>query len=73
MGERGALVSYGSRKFLLALLVIGIGTGMSYVGLLEPQLVDLFKWVTGLYYGFNVTQKASEWISVKLTTPKEAQ
>ena len=65
-------MSYGSRKFLLALLVITIGVVMTYLDMLSPQLVDLMKWVVGLYCGFNVTQKASEWVSTKLTN-KEPQ
>ena len=66
-------MSYGSRKFLLALLVIAIGTAMTWFNLLTPQLVDLLKWTTGLYCGFNVTQKATEWVADKITAAKAAQ
>lgn len=58
---------FSSRKFSLALLVILIGTALTVWGKLTSEhLVDLLKWITGMYLGFNVTQKASEWIAGKL-------
>ena len=60
---------YASRKFVIALLMLVIGVGMTYLGMLTPQLVDLLKWTGGLYFGFNVTQKAAEWVA---TNKKEA-
>lgn len=64
-------MSYGSRKFLLTLLVIAIGVAMTFLNLLTPALVELLKWVSGLYMGFNVSQKAAEWVSTKITAAKE--
>lgn len=60
---------FASRKFLLALLVIVIATVLTYLQLLTPMLVDVFKWTCGLYFGFNVTQKGAEWIVSKLSSP----
>lgn len=57
---------YASRKWLLALLVILVGVAMSWFDKLAPQLVDLLKWTAGLYFGFNVSQKAAEWVATKL-------
>jgi len=64
-------MSYASRKFLLTLLVIAIAVVMNWFDKLSPQLVDVLKWTFGLYCGFNVTQKASEWIA-NLIAPKKA-
>lgn len=58
---------FASRKWLLALLVVAVGVGMELAGKLSPQLVGLLQWVVGLYSGFNVTQKAAEWVATKLT------
>lgn len=63
---------YSSRKFLLAVAVILIGTAMAgFERLTGDQLIDLLKWVSGMYFGFNVTQKvsekASEWLAKKAT------
>ena len=58
--------NYGSRKFVLALVVIFLGVGMSLTGHLTPELVELMKWVSAMYFGMNVTQKAAEWITSKV-------
>lgn len=57
---------HASRKFLLSLLVVGIATWMNWLEALTPQLVDVLKWTAGLYFGFNVTQKAGEWVAAKI-------
>ena len=59
---------YASRKFLLVLLVLVLGTALAVTGHLTPLLVDLMKWITGLYLGFNVSQKAAEWVANKVGT-----
>lgn len=51
---------YASRKFLLAILMVVVGVGMTLHGSLTQQLVDLMKWTAGMYFGLNVTQKAAE-------------
>jgi len=56
---------YASRKFVLTLLVVGIAVGMNWLGRLSPELVEVLKWSLGLYCGFNVTQRAAEWIAQK--------
>ena len=54
---------YASRKFLLALLVVIACIAMRVTDLLDPaRFVELVKWTAALYFGFNVTQKAAEWI-----------
>jgi len=57
------MMRYQSRKFILALLMLAIGTTLTYFGMLTELLVDLLKWTGGLYFGFNVSQKAAEWVS----------
>jgi hypothetical protein len=57
---------YASRKFLLAVLVVALATWMNWLDALTPQLVDVLKWTAGLYCGFNVTQKAGEWVAAKI-------
>lgn len=59
---------YASRKWLLVLLAIIVGTAMEWFGKLTPQLVGLLQWVVGLYCGFNVSQKAVEWVASKFTS-----
>lgn len=63
---------YASRKFRAFLLVLAIGVGMELGSKLSPQLAELLKWSLAIYCGFNVTQKAGEWIAQLLTTKKEA-
>lgn len=58
---------YASRKFILALLVLAVAAWANWAEMLTPQLVDVLKWVAGLYFGFNVTQKAGEWVAAKVT------
>lgn len=50
-----------SRKWMLILLMLAIGVGMELAGKLSPGLIDLMKWLGGIYCGFNVTQKGVEW------------
>lgn len=58
---------YASRKFQLSVLVILIALGMSIWGSLTmDQLVDVLKWTLGLYCGFNVTEKATEWLNSRM-------
>jgi hypothetical protein len=57
---------FASRKFLLTLLVVAIAVGMNWLGKLSPELVEVLKWSLGLYCGFNVTQRAAEWIAQKV-------
>ncbi len=64
-------MSYASRKFLMALLVIAIGTAMNWFGKLSPELVEILKWTFGLYCGFNVSQKAAEWVATLIAPKKE--
>ena len=61
---------FASRKFLVTLLVLAIGVGMELAGELSAQLVDLLKWGTGLYFGFNVGQKSVEWVSDAVSLSK---
>jgi len=49
---------FASRKFLLVLLALAIGVGLRMNNMLDAQIVDLMKWALGLYFGFNVGQKA---------------
>ena len=65
------MASFQSRKFLLCLLVVGLGGAFSWVGKLTPELVELMKWVAGLYLGFNVTQKGVEQVASKLVSKAE--
>lgn len=59
---------YASRKFVLVVGIVALGTVLHIFGHLGDQLVDLMKWVTGLYLGFNVAQKAGEWITSKVNS-----
>lgn len=46
---------YGSRKWILALLVVGLATCLLWAGRIESaQWVDCIVWVVGLYAGGNV-------------------
>jgi hypothetical protein len=60
---------FSSRKFVLAVLVILIGTGLTLgEKFSSSDLLELLKWTVGMYMGFNVTEKATErakelWIS----------
>ena len=56
---------FGSRKFVIAILMLAIGVGTTFMGLLTPQLVELVKWTGGLYFGFNVSQRAAEFFAPK--------
>lgn len=64
---------YASRKFIVALLILGIGTAMTWFTRLTPELLDLLKWTAGLYFGFNVSQKAAEWITTVFNTNSTKQ
>ena len=60
---------YASRKFILALLVILFGVALTIWGKMTSEhLVDLMKWISGMYFGLNVTEKATS-----LLTPKGSQ
>lgn len=50
---------YASRKFLLVLIAIFGGAALQLMGKLDPLLVELVKWVLGLYFAANVGQKAT--------------
>lgn len=52
-----------SRKFIVTLLILAIGVVMAWFDHLSQALVDLLKWTGGLYFGFNVSQKAAEWFA----------
>lgn len=66
MTEARETSRFASRKFILAVLVIVIGVAMTLEGKFSgDHLVDLLKWIAGLYFGFNVTAKASEWLASK--------
>lgn len=49
---------FASRKWILALLVLLGGTALSLAGKLDPLLVELAKWIVGLYFAANVGQKS---------------
>ena len=55
-----------SRKFVVTLLILALGSLFAWFGKLSPELVELFTWIGGLYLGFNVSQKASEWAVNKM-------
>ena len=59
--------SFQSRKFLLSLLILALGGFFNWFNHLTPEIVDLMKWVVGLYLGFNVTQKGVAAVTTKPT------
>lgn len=64
---------YASRKFAMGLLVLAIGAGLDANKLLSPLLVELMKWTFAIYCGFNVTQKAAEWLADAISTKKDPE
>ena len=62
---------YASRKWIFCLLLVAAAVGMELAGKLTPTLADFLKWVGAIYCGFNVTQKAGEWIADLLASKKE--
>ena len=54
---------YASRKWIFCLLLMAVAVGMEIGDKLTPTLADFLKWLGAIYCGFNVTQKASEWVA----------
>lgn len=67
------MTSFQSRKFLLCLLILALGGVFNWLNRLTPEMVELMKWLAGLYLGFNVTQKGVEQIATKISTKKEGE
>ncbi|CAN7467344.1 hypothetical protein LJR175_003116 [Variovorax sp. LjRoot175] len=63
---------YASRKWILAMLIV-VAAILLLLGefIKEVAFVDLVKWVAGLYFGFNVTQKGFEWLAGVLADMKK--
>jgi hypothetical protein len=72
MTEAEETSRYASRKWqITVVLLIAFLTLFTIQRLTEAGFVELVKWTVGLYFGFNVTQKAVEWVAGALGTKKE--
>lgn len=66
----GTAVKYTSRKFIVALLALGLAAGMRYLNLIgEASAVDLIKAAIWMYAASNVGQKALEALKPKTADP----
>ena len=56
---------FRSRKFVVTLVLLAIGAWFEIQGDLSQNMLDLLRWIGGLYLGANVGQKGVELVKGK--------
>jgi hypothetical protein len=64
----------GLRKFIIALIVIGIASLMLWFGKVTgDNFTSILIWITGLYMGGNVAAKVAEKVSIEAKSTEVKQ